>query len=166
MLFNPQREAFARTAWLDELRATLTLGAPLVLTNLAQIALTTTDVIVLGRLDPLSEAETLQRAAAAQARYKFRFDVSKLVTQSIGSVRNATVTRTNNAAPVAPEILAAIAQANEGAALAYGNDVWTKRVEQSLAALFEHEVAVFLVPTGTAANALKGCKLGGPASRP
>src|ERR1700761_1671526 len=56
MLFNPQREAFARTAWLDELRATLTLGAPLVLTNLAQIALTTTDVIVLGRLGPAALA--------------------------------------------------------------------------------------------------------------
>ena len=38
-------------------------------------------MIVLGRLDPLSEAETLQRAAAAQARYKFRFDVSKLVSE-------------------------------------------------------------------------------------
>jgi MATE family multidrug resistance protein len=36
--------------WRDELRATLALGWPLVLTNVAQIALTTTDVIVLGRL--------------------------------------------------------------------------------------------------------------------
>ncbi len=40
----------ARRAWTTELRATLALGWPLVLTNLAQIALTTTDVIVLGRL--------------------------------------------------------------------------------------------------------------------
>jgi spermidine synthase len=39
------------------------------------------NVIVLGRLDPSSEAETLQRAVAAQERYKFRFDVSKLVTE-------------------------------------------------------------------------------------
>lgn len=39
------------------------------------------NVIVLGRLDPLSEAETLQRAVAAQARYKFPFDVSHLVTE-------------------------------------------------------------------------------------
>ena len=39
------------------------------------------NVIVLGRLDPLSEAETLQRAVAAQARYKFRFDVSRLVAE-------------------------------------------------------------------------------------
>jgi hypothetical protein len=37
-------------------------------------------VIVLGRLDPFTEAETLQKAIAAQERYKFRFDVSQLVT--------------------------------------------------------------------------------------
>ncbi|MDB5630943.1 MAG: efflux family protein [Tardiphaga sp.] len=43
-------DTVARSAWIAELRATLTLGWPLVLTNLAQIALTTTDVIVLGRL--------------------------------------------------------------------------------------------------------------------
>ena len=37
-------------AWATELRATLALAWPLVFTNLAQIALTTTDVLVLGRL--------------------------------------------------------------------------------------------------------------------
>src|SRR5712691_1847494 len=60
----------------------------------------------------------------------------------------------DNAAAVAPEILAALARANEGAALAYGQDAWTNRVERRLAEIFEREVAVFLVPTGTAANAL------------
>jgi len=60
----------------------------------------------------------------------------------------------DNAAAVAPEILAAIAAANEGSALAYGNDAVTSRVAQRFAELFEREVAVFLVPTGTAANAL------------
>jgi spermidine synthase len=39
------------------------------------------NVIVLGRLEPLSEAETAQKAAAAQARYKFRFDVSQMVAE-------------------------------------------------------------------------------------
>jgi predicted membrane-bound spermidine synthase len=39
------------------------------------------NVIVLGRLDPSSDAETLQKAVAAQQRYKFRFDVSKLVAE-------------------------------------------------------------------------------------
>jgi hypothetical protein len=60
----------------------------------------------------------------------------------------------DNAAGVAPEILAAISRANTGGALAYGRDDWTKRVERRFAEIFEHDVAVFLVPTGTAANAL------------
>src|SRR6266511_2780257 len=60
----------------------------------------------------------------------------------------------DNAAGIAPDILAAIAGANQGAALAYGRDDWTKRVERRFADIFEREVAVFLVPTGTAANAL------------
>jgi threonine aldolase len=68
----------------------------------------------------------------------------------------------DNAAAVAPEILAAIAAANQGAALAYGNDAATRRVEQRFAELFEHEAAVFLVPTGTAANALAIAHLAPP----
>ncbi|MBN9583135.1 MAG: MATE family efflux transporter [Afipia sp.] len=43
---NGRRQA----AWRDEFRAMLALGWPLVLTNLAQIALTTTDIIIIGRL--------------------------------------------------------------------------------------------------------------------
>ncbi|MCC6890873.1 MAG: low specificity L-threonine aldolase [Hyphomicrobiales bacterium] len=60
----------------------------------------------------------------------------------------------DNAAGVAPEIMAALARVNEGAVLAYGRDAVTARLEQRFAALFEREVAVFLVATGTAANAL------------
>jgi spermidine synthase len=37
------------------------------------------EVIVVGRLDSISDAERLQRAADAQQRYKFRFDMSRLV---------------------------------------------------------------------------------------
>src|SRR5712692_3603345 len=60
----------------------------------------------------------------------------------------------DNAAGIAPEILAAIARANEGPALAYGEDAWTARLERKFSDMFEREVAVFLVATGTAANAL------------
>jgi threonine aldolase len=60
----------------------------------------------------------------------------------------------DNTAPVAPAILEAIAEANRGYARGYGNDDWTKSVECRLAEIFERDVAVFLVPTGTAANAL------------
>jgi threonine aldolase len=60
----------------------------------------------------------------------------------------------DNAAGVAPAILKAIGAANDGFALAYGDDAVTQRVEQRFCELFERDVAVFLVPTGTAANAL------------
>ncbi len=60
----------------------------------------------------------------------------------------------DNAAGIAPDILRAIMQANEGFALAYGNDDWTRRVERHCGELFERDVAVLLAPTGTAANAL------------
>ena len=60
----------------------------------------------------------------------------------------------DNTAPVAPAILDAVVAANEGFALGYGNDDWTARVERRFSEIFERDVAVFLVPTGTAANAL------------
>ena len=60
----------------------------------------------------------------------------------------------DNTAGVAPAILAAIARVNDGHVPSYGDDEVTARVKRRLADLFEHEVAVFLVPTGTAANAL------------
>jgi len=68
----------------------------------------------------------------------------------------------DNTAGVAPAILDALARANGGYALGYGDDAATARVEQRLAQLFEHEVAVFLVPTGTAANALALAQLTPP----
>src|SRR5947208_13399377 len=60
----------------------------------------------------------------------------------------------DNTAGIAAPILAAIGRANTGYALGYGNDDWTKRVERRFAEIFERDAAVFLVPTGTAANAL------------
>jgi threonine aldolase len=60
----------------------------------------------------------------------------------------------DNTAGVAPEIMTALARANDGFALGYGNDNWTRRVEAKFADLFKRDVAVFLVPTGTGANAL------------
>jgi len=60
----------------------------------------------------------------------------------------------DNAAGAAPEIVAALAAASRGSAPAYGADEWTGLLAARFAALFEHEVAVFPVATGTAANAL------------
>ena len=60
----------------------------------------------------------------------------------------------DNAAGVAPAILDAIVRANTGFAIAYGADPLTQRLERRFSDLFERDVAVFLVTTGTAANAL------------
>jgi threonine aldolase len=62
--------------------------------------------------------------------------------------------KSDNTAPVAPEILAAIGAANEGFAKGYGEDAWTYRLERRFCQLFEREVRVFPVATGTAANTL------------
>ncbi|HEY1545193.1 MAG TPA: low specificity L-threonine aldolase [Xanthobacteraceae bacterium] len=60
----------------------------------------------------------------------------------------------DNAAGIAPAVLDAIARANHGHALGYGNDDLTRVVERRIGELFECDTAVFLVATGTAANAL------------
>jgi threonine aldolase len=60
----------------------------------------------------------------------------------------------DNTAPLAPAILDALAEANRGYARGYGNDDWTAAAERRFSEIFERDVAAFLVPTGTAANAL------------
>lgn len=61
----------------------------------------------------------------------------------------------DNSGPVHPEVLAAMAQANQGYAMAYGDDPQMDAVRAQLRALFEApEAAIYLVATGTAANSL------------
>jgi threonine aldolase len=62
--------------------------------------------------------------------------------------------KSDNTAPAAPEVMAALAEANRGYARGYGDDAWTARAEQRFAQVFGREVRVFLVGTGTSANAL------------
>lgn len=68
----------------------------------------------------------------------------------------------DNTAPVAPEILDAIVKANTGYASGYGSDDWTYGVERRLSEIFERDVAAYLVPTGTAANALSLAQVAPP----
>ena len=61
----------------------------------------------------------------------------------------------DNAGPVHPEVMAALLRANEGHARAYGADAIMQEVRARLRdTLAAPEAAVFLVGTGTAANAL------------
>lgn len=61
----------------------------------------------------------------------------------------------DNASGAAPEIIAALARANEGFAPSYGADAIMARVQARIRDIFAApEAAVYLVATGTAANAL------------
>jgi threonine aldolase len=51
-------------------------------------------------------------------------------------------------------VLQALVRANDGAMAAYGADEITRRVKARFAEIFERDLSVFLVTTGTAANAL------------
>ena len=62
--------------------------------------------------------------------------------------------RSDNVASAAPEIVEAVAEAARASATPYGGDPWTEGLEPAFSALFETEVSVFPVVTGTAANAL------------
>src|SRR5690242_20117138 len=59
----------------------------------------------------------------------------------------------DNAARVAPAVMAALAEANEVDA-AYDGDRHSARLDDAFSQLFETEVAVLWVATGTAANSL------------
>jgi threonine aldolase len=60
----------------------------------------------------------------------------------------------DNVAPAAPEIMAALARVNVGGAQPYGNDPESKALKAAFSDLFGTEVWVFPVSTGTAANAI------------
>lgn len=61
----------------------------------------------------------------------------------------------DNASGVPPQVLESLARANDGFAMAYGNEAGMERLRDRLRAVFEAPQAeVFLVATGTAANAL------------
>jgi threonine aldolase len=60
----------------------------------------------------------------------------------------------DNSSGASQKVLAALLAANDGAAMPYGADPWTARAEAALSDIFERDCAAFLVPTGTAANAL------------
>ena len=62
--------------------------------------------------------------------------------------------KSDNTAAVSPEILAALAAVNQGAALAYGADRWSESLDAVFGKFFGTAVRVFTVSSGTAANSL------------
>ena len=62
--------------------------------------------------------------------------------------------RSDNVGGAAPEILEALVAANEGTASPYGDDDYTRRMNERFSATFERPVSVFPVATGTGANSI------------
>jgi threonine aldolase len=60
----------------------------------------------------------------------------------------------DNTGGASPEILDAVLAANSGLEHAYGDDRWSRRLDQVFGEFFGAEVRVFPVATGTAANSL------------
>jgi threonine aldolase len=68
----------------------------------------------------------------------------------------------DNVSGAAPEILRAIVEANAGDAAPYGGDPWSQRLDRRFAELFETEVDVYPVGTGTVANGLCAALMAAP----
>jgi len=68
----------------------------------------------------------------------------------------------DNVTPASPAIMAALAAANQDRVPSYGGDAHTARLQTVVAEIFETEVTVFPVATGTAANALALAQLAPP----
>ena len=62
--------------------------------------------------------------------------------------------RSDNVLGSSPEIIEAVTRASAGTATSYGGDEYTKRVRDLLSDIFETDVEIFPVITGSAANAL------------
>ena len=62
--------------------------------------------------------------------------------------------RSDNETPVAPAIMQAIVEANQGNAWAYAEDDWSNRLNQVFSDLFRTDAVVLPVSTGTVANSI------------
>ncbi|MDB9528803.1 low specificity L-threonine aldolase [Oscillatoria sp. CS-180] len=60
----------------------------------------------------------------------------------------------DNYSGMCPEAIAALLEANQGHAVAYGDDPWTQQAADRLREIFETDCEVFFVFSGTAANSL------------
>ncbi len=69
----------------------------------------------------------------------------------------------DNAAGVHPAVMAALAEANTGHALAYGDDRWTNETNARIRELFGEQASAFLVWGGTGANVMALATMLGPA---
>ncbi len=107
--------------------------------------------LIAARIEPYNFLKTNKISSAIVRRGNWQKE------KKMGQVR-AKVKLMNfcsdNVTGASPEIMAALTAANEGAAMPYGQDECSQRLEIQFSELFETDVAVFPVATGSAANAL------------
>jgi len=76
------------------------------------------------------------------------------MASKIKTKRDRVKFASDNVAGVCPEVLSAIIKANDGDSAPYGNDDWSKILQEKFSEIFEKDVIVFPTASGTAANAL------------
>jgi threonine aldolase len=92
------------------------------------------------------------RIRAATARYCKRLVGSRVSRRASVGMQPSRSFASDNNAPIAPEILQAIADANEGDAIGYGDDPWTQRAQDRFRKAFGPDTLVFFTFNGTGAN--------------
>jgi threonine aldolase len=70
--------------------------------------------------------------------------------------------RSDNVDGAAPEILEALVEANAGTAAPYGDDEYTRRMNERFAVLFERPVSVFPLSSGTGSNSIALASMANP----
>ena len=70
--------------------------------------------------------------------------------------------RSDNVDGAAPELLEAIVEASAGTAAPYGDDEYTRRMNERFAALFERPVSVFPLTSGTGSNSIALAAMANP----
>ena len=60
----------------------------------------------------------------------------------------------DNVTGACPEVMDALIAANSGIAASYGNDKWTSNLQKKFSEIFETNVVIFPVTSGTASNSL------------
>ena len=88
----------------------------------------------------------------AESRFKQHLPMNQPMTPP--PLKKPISFSSDNIVGASPEVLEALIACNAGNTHPYGNDEHTLRVERMFSDIFEREVSVFLVPTGTAANSL------------
>ncbi len=90
-------------------------------------------------------------AVSSPSRWLFASPVCGILTRMTAPRRHFA---SDNYSGACPEVIAAIAAANQDHTPAYGDDPWTARAVELIRQLFETDCDVFFVFNGTAANAL------------